>query len=272
MPEAGKEIAACGEGRSRSASSLLGAFMRTMSGCFSLSLATVVLALGAAAERSWAKDCPALLKDVRQLVVVRASGMNAVKAAIATYERPASGQAWKPNAAAGSAVVGLAGLAWGWPYRHLAQAGEPVKREGDKRTPMGIYKLGPAFGHAAASYPAYLRLDAAQHFCVDDVRSVHYGRIVPKATAGPGTSGEAMATIDIYRRGIVVEYPTDRAGKAGSCIFVHLWRNESKGTVGCVALPERALADLQEWSSRAPTAIAIVSDAARGRFAGCLPD
>ena len=28
----------------------------------------------------------------------------------------------------------------------------------------------------------------------------------------------------LYRRGLVVDYPTDAANKAGSCIFIHVWR------------------------------------------------
>ncbi len=224
-----------------------------------------------AATAASAEDCPAPLREARQLAVVSAAGMNALKAELTMFTRSAVDQPWSAVGAKGPAVVGLSGLAWGWPYRHLAAGVEPVKREGDKRTPLGIFRLGAAFGHNASPLPGYVQLAAGRNFCVDDVRSVHYGRIVDKSAAGAGTSGEDMATIDIYRRGVVVDYPTDRAAKAGSCIFVHLWRSESKGTTGCVALPEPALANLQQWSARAPTAIAIVSADVRSRFGGCLP-
>ena len=66
---------------------------------------------------------------------------------------------------------------------------------------------------------------------------------------GPSVSGEDMRKIDLYRRGLVVDYPTDRAARAGSCIFIHVWRGEGRGTAGCVALPEARVAALQEFAA-----------------------
>ena len=51
-----------------------------------------------------------------------------------------------------------------------------------------------------------------------------------------------------YRRGLLVNYPTDRAARAGSCIFIHVRRPDAKGTAGCVALPEPQLEALQDFA------------------------
>jgi L,D-peptidoglycan transpeptidase YkuD (ErfK/YbiS/YcfS/YnhG family) len=114
-------------------------------------------------------------------------------------------------------------------------------------------------------------LASGEHYCVDDVRSPHYGRIVPRSVAGEGMSGEEMAAIDVYKRGIVIDYPPKRQSRAGSCVFVHIWEGEGIGTMGCVALVEARVAHLQKWAKADRTAIAILPQAALSRFKGCLP-
>lgn len=218
-----------------------------------------------------AEECPTPLRAARRLVVVTAASMHALRAEVTMFTRAAMDQPWRTDGDRQPAVVGLAGLARGWPSssRHDRRADQARRRQAyaDRH-----HRLGPAFGHNASPLPQYVRLAAGTHFCVDDARSASYGQIVTKTAAGAGISGEDMATIDIYRRGLVVDYPTDRAAKAGSCIFsLDLWRSESKGTTGCAAMPESTLANLQAWSAEAPTAIAIIPAGTRQRFGACLP-
>ena len=110
-----------------------------------------------------------------------------------------------------------------------------------------------------------------QHICVDDPASPHYNRIVSRAEAGPATRAEEMASVEVYAKGIAVDYPTDRKARAGSCIFVHIWEGEGQGTSGCVAAPEATIARLQEFAREGPSVIAIVPETAREWFKGCLP-
>jgi L,D-peptidoglycan transpeptidase YkuD (ErfK/YbiS/YcfS/YnhG family) len=107
--------------------------------------------------------------------------------------------------------------------------------------------------------------------CVDDARSPHYSRIVTAEAAGEGTSGEKMWEIDVYKRGVVVEYPTERASRAGSCIFVHIWAAPGQGTSGCVAAVEGDVEALQEIAEAGEAMIAVVPGGARERLAACLP-
>jgi L,D-peptidoglycan transpeptidase YkuD (ErfK/YbiS/YcfS/YnhG family) len=105
---------------------------------------------------------------------------------------------------------------------------------------------------------------------VNDVRSPHYNTIVTRAAAGQGTSGEAMRSIPLYRRGLFIDYPTNREKKGGSCIFIHLWRSPGSATAGCVALAEPDVADLQNRAGERPTLLAILSQAAFDRMQACF--
>lgn len=200
-----------------------------------------------------------------RLILVETADFHTSAATLRTFERDAAGD-WREAMAAVPAQVGKAGLGWGHTFRHLATAGEPIKREGDKRAPSGLFRLGAPFGFAPGD-GGYLQLAEGRHFCVDDADSARYSEIVPQASVPEGTSGEKMWAIDLYTRGIVVDYPTDRVAKSGSCIFVHVWKSPETPTVGCVAADEATVARLQDWAAAAPGGawIAIVPEGAAAR-------
>ena len=77
--------------------------------------------------------------------------------------------------------------------------------------------------------------------------------------------------LPMYRRGLLVDYPTDAKRRAGSCIFIHVWRSPTTGTAGCVAVPEPRVEALQAFAEGG-AALAILPHAALGRLRGCLPD
>ena len=74
-----------------------------------------------------------------------------------------------------------------------------------------------------------------------------------------------------YRRGLVVDYPTDAKAHGGSCIFIHIKRVSLAPTAGCVALPEERVAAWQAFSEQGAV-LATAPQAALARFSGCLPD
>ena len=80
-----------------------------------------------------------------------------------------------------------------------------------------------------------------------------------------------MPAVPLYARGLVVDYPTSRDEKAGSCIFMQIWKGEGAGTAGCVALPESSVASFQDFSGGGRTAITILAEGGKRRFPGCLP-
>ena len=216
--------------------------------------------------------CPDSVRSATRLLVVVARHMADRTATAHRFERPSKDAAWSKSPPAKAAALGRGGLGWAWDQTKLAGEGEPTKQEGDGRTPAGIFAIGPAFGFAAEGPgKEYLPLRRNEAFCVDDVRSSHYNEIVPKVEVGAAVSGENMSAISLYRRGLRVNFPTNREQKGGSCIFIHVWRRPASPTTGCVALSESDVAELQIWASQAPTLIAILPLSAVGRLQGCIP-
>jgi L,D-peptidoglycan transpeptidase YkuD (ErfK/YbiS/YcfS/YnhG family) len=205
------------------------------------------------------------------LVLVTAATMDTVTARLQRFERAAPGEPWRALGPGEPAVVGKSGLAWSRFFRALARRGEPIKVEGDRRTPAGIYRLGRSFGIEASTRPGYLHVKD-DTVCVDDAASPAYNTITVRASIGPKVHAETMSRApSTYRRGIVIDYPTDARARAGSCIFVHVWRNSSSGTAGCVALPQQRVEALQDFTASPDTAIAILPRDALARLPGCLP-
>jgi D-alanyl-D-alanine dipeptidase len=146
-----------------------------------------------------------------------------------------------------------------------------VKREGDKRTPAGIFRVAGPFGFEPNKIRGYTKLEKGRSYCVDDPTSALYGRIVSKQLAAKVKSAEDMSAVPGLKRAMMVDYPARRGAKAGSCIFVHVWDGADKGTNARIGMPEERVAVLQQWSSRGFTAIAIVTEDAAPRFKSCLP-
>lgn len=233
--------------------------------CLAATAALVALSGPAAAQPP---ACPAPLAQARRLVLVDAAA-NGSHATLQAFSRAGPGAPWRAEGGPASALIGRAGVAWGYAFRAYARAGEPVKVEGDKRSPAGFYRIGRPFGFAGDARPGDLRI-GADTVCVDDPRSPAYGTITSRARVGRQVHGEAMGRVPQYRLGLVVDYPTSRQARAGSCIFIHLRVTGATATSGCVAVTEPRLRALQAFASPGAV-VAILPRGARDRFAGCLP-
>jgi len=216
------------------------------------------------------QTCPASLQSASRFVLVTVPAFGSSSGTMRLFERPLSGSAWRSVGTAEPVMLGSKGVAWGRGFHHLAGRGEPVKIEGDRRTPAGIFGVGAPFGFASSSLANYVQLQP-ESVCVEDPSSPAYNTIASGDAVGRVNRKENMRQIPLYRRGLMVEYPTDAANKAGSCIFMHIWRNSSSGTHGCVVMPEERVAALQRFANQRSTAVAVLPEAALGRFAGCLP-
>ncbi|MES2177683.1 MAG: hypothetical protein V4550_07430 [Gemmatimonadota bacterium] len=211
---------------------------------------------------------PAPLADARQLVVVVTPGWNATAGTLRRFERDDRAKAWRVVDGEVPVVIGRTGLAWG--NGALATTpSDPVKREGDGRSPAGAFPLDTAFGFAASSELPWLRLPYASlqagSDCVDDERSKYYNTVVDRThvQAVDWTSAEHMRQIPVYRLGVIVGYnaqPPERG--RGSCIFLHIWNGPSSSTAGCTALDAGALESLVRWldHSRRPMMVQLPAD------------
>jgi D-alanyl-D-alanine dipeptidase len=222
-----------------------------------------------APQAALAQGCPAPLAQARRLVLVVADKMTSTTATLQDFERASPDAPWTKAGGPASALIGRRGVAWAQAFRDFARAGEPIKMEGDKRNPAGVFAIGRSFGFAASRQPGYLRI-AEGTTCVDDLSSSAYNTITTRAKVGLKVHGENMWRVPEYRRGLLVDYPTDAKVRAGSCIFIHLRLPGKTGTAGCVALPEPQLVDLQNFAQEGAV-LAVLPKDALDRFKTCLP-
>jgi D-alanyl-D-alanine dipeptidase len=218
--------------------------VRWISGCM-VALCAASLALAEGRE-------PVALRASTQILVVTTQDWNGVDGMLQVYERPHARKRWKAAGTSIPVVVGKNGLGWSAGVasaRDTGQraVGDPIKKEGDGKSPAGIFRLSAAFGYAAQGLPEwkmpYLNL-APSVECVDDARSKFYNHVLDRAAVAPDwSSSEQMLRPDgQYRWGLMVDHNTEpvTAG-AGSCIFLHIWLGPSVGTTGCTAMAQEQL-------------------------------
>ena len=123
------------------------------------------------------------------------------------------------------------------------------KREGDGRTPSGLFPLRQAFGYPS-SFKGGLpyRQVTFQDLWVDDVQSPDYNRWVWRGETKAGSFEELMRSDQLYKYALVLEYNSSPAVRdLGSAIFMHVEREPGAATSGCVSLPEQALVQVMQW-------------------------
>ncbi len=216
-----------------------------------------------------AQSCPEPVASARKLVLVTPETWTSSTAEVQRFSRASPKESWRADGGPVSALVGLKGVGWSVPFRRFAQSGEPVKHEGDNRAPAGFFKVGRSFGFEPSTRPGYLQIQSGT-VCVSDLRSPAYNTITSRTIVGPSVRAENMRNVSIYRRGLLVDYPTDAKRRAGSCIFIHIRRPGAKGTSGCVAVPAPDLEHLQDFAASGAV-LAIVPKPVLARFKACLP-
>ena len=191
---------------------------------------------------------PSVFDDCRQLVLVLSPDDNSVAATLTRFER--NGKAWKQVGAAHPVNLGNKGLAWGKGL-HSAKPGLQ-KKEGDQKSPAGLFRFGAAFGYAPASEVSfklpYAPITETQ-ICVEDSQSQYYNQIVDETrVVKDWDARESMLRKDEqYKWGIFVKHNMAPEAEGGSCIFFHLWRKQGSGTLGCTAMSEENLLALMRW-------------------------
>ncbi|MCF7733663.1 MAG: hypothetical protein K9N23_18390, partial [Akkermansiaceae bacterium] len=86
-----------------------------------------------------------LPRDTAQCVLGIADGWNASAASLVLFEK--QGGVWRQFGKPWQARLGKSGLAWGLGLQPVP-AGAATKREGDLRTPAGVFYIGGVWGYA----------------------------------------------------------------------------------------------------------------------------
>lgn len=195
-----------------------------------------------------------LTAESLQAVVVTTKYWNTLQGNAQFFERASKNSNWIKKGAEFPIVTGKNGLAWSEEFAYLlSEKPQNFKREGDGRSPAGIFDLTSAFGSSAK--PDFVKLPFTKleesTECVDDVNSANYNRIVDRFKIGnfDWESSEKMLEIGAeYDLGVFVAHNTNptKSG-SGSCIFLHIWKDETSGTAGCTAMKRENIEQILSW-------------------------
>lgn len=176
----------------------------------------------------------------QQLVVVVSQDMNASSGVMTRYEK--SAETYVAVGTAIPVILGRNGLGWD-------SGVEPLKREGDGKSPAGIFDITSTFGEDASPnsrMPYWFADDSL--ICIDDVNDTQYNTMGHLDSVNPPRSFELMRRSDtVYRNGAVIDYNAKRVRGRGSCIFFHLNHPNKRPTAGCTAMDEQPLIELIHW-------------------------
>jgi L,D-peptidoglycan transpeptidase YkuD (ErfK/YbiS/YcfS/YnhG family) len=133
------------------------------------------------------------------------------------------------------------------------------KREGDGRTPSGIYPLKLTFGYdATIETKMPYRQALNDDVWVDDPNSGDYNRWVKKQDTHAASYEMMKREDNLYKYGVVIEYNTDPVIKEnGSAIFLHIRKGEGIPTAGCVAVSEEDIIKILGWLDPAAAPLII---------------
>lgn len=213
-----------------------------------MAVAALSLALPAVAS------APVAVREAQQLVQVVSQDWAADTGRLQAFQRQRG--RWEPVGEAFDVSLGRAGSGWGEGL-HPPQPQGPQKREGDGRSPAGIFAIGDAFGYAqqAETGLPYRPLEASS-YCIDVPGSPLYNRIVDAEQVGAQAvqgSTEPMR-LDLhnrgdirYREGFVILHNAQARPGQGSCIFAHLRRDPGEATSGCTSMEPDRMRALLRW-------------------------
>lgn len=203
----------------------------------------------------------------RQMILVVTPDAQATNGRMFLFERVEGNPQWSMIKDSVPVVVGRKGLAWGRGLSEDDPGQLPEKKEGDGKSPAGVFKLGAAFGYAPVENLGPLNIPymhvTNQLECVDDVHSAYYNELVRRDEVKKvdWASSEKMRAVgQEYELGVLVEHNTEGPEKgAGSCIFLHIWGGPESTTSGCTAMAAAKMQDVVHWldASRHPVLVQL---------------
>lgn len=195
------------------------------------------------------------LDAAKKLLVVVTPDWNASRAEVTLYARDSLSAPWKRIGSPSPCQAGRNGLAWGRGLTEPLTAG-PRKKEGDGKTPAGLFPLPLAFGYEppAKAAQAGIRLPyrelTASTVCVTDPDSAVFNDLADsKTSTATWTRQDRMIRDDNANRlGAVIGHNRpDPQPSLGSCVFLNLEPGPGKPTGGSIGCPEPLLREMLSW-------------------------
>ena len=181
-----------------------------------------------AASPEWVGALDAV-KDAKQVLVVAAFSEDATGAWISLHEKQSDGS-W-------NAILTTPG--------YIGKNGLGKTREGDGKTPRGVFRFNRAFGIAddpGCAIP-YAKVDEGTYWSGDAREGYHYNELV-NVRELPGLdveNGDSEHIVDYpyhYQYCLNISYNEECVPGLGSAIFLHCFGPVKPYTGGCVAVPE----------------------------------
>lgn len=189
----------------------------------------------------------AQILSAQKVLVSITDDWNSDKATLYLFDKTNDG--WKKHRLVFSVSIGRNGLAWGEGI-YPKQNGEFIKKEGDNRSPAGVFELDTLFYGLNENAPngvriPYLPLTKLTR-CVDDEQSAVYNSIVEDdSLKRDWNSAERMGYVDPdYKYVLVIKHNPKREPGKGSCIFIH---TVNVPTSGCTSMDEEDMLTLLRW-------------------------
>ncbi|MFZ4621643.1 MAG: L,D-transpeptidase family protein [Bacteroidota bacterium] len=189
----------------------------------------------------------AQLTSAQKLIITVTDDWNSNKGTMYLFDKTKQG--WKKQRGEISVSIGENGLGWGIGL-NSAQPGGYVKKEGDRRSPAGIFELDSLFYGLGPTAPEDVRFPylplTSRSVCVDDTASVNYNRVFEGDTSKKDwSSAEHMDRVDPdYKYVLVIRHNAQREKGKGSCIFIHI---NNVPTSGCTSMDEEDMLTVLRW-------------------------
>ena len=194
----------------------------------------------------------------RQCILVLTDSAEDAKGFLYRFEKDGKKSSWRMIGKKTPVILGRNGLGWGRGIDHSSNPfNYPIKKEGDGRSPAGIFHLSLVFASKPKEQMRNLKMPylhiTEMTECVDDVNSEYYNQVVSRdkieTEKVDWESSEKMSSYaPRYELGVVVEHNTHPVKKkCGSCIFLHNWSNPNETTSGCTAMDPAKMQEIVYW-------------------------
>lgn len=123
-------------------------------------------------------------------------------------------------------------------------------QEGDKKTPVGVFKFNMAFGvleNPGITVMPYLQVDESHHW-VDDSDSQYYNQFVStKDVEMDWDSSEHLyKVVPQYNYVLSINYNEECVPNKGSAVFLHCNSKSIRYTAGCISIPEEYMIEVMK--------------------------
>ena len=170
------------------------------------------------------------VKDAKQVLIVAAFAQDATDAWVALHEKQSDGSWHMVMTTPG--FVGKNGLG--------------KEKEGDAKTPQGVFHFNRAFGIAddPGCKMSYVKLDNDHYWSGDYREGYHYNELVSLKDypdLDVSISEHPIEYIYHYQYCLNISYNEEGTPGLGSALFLHCFGPAKPFTGGCVAIPEEQM-------------------------------